>query len=128
MIRGPFAVSMPTGSSRLMRKRRLSSRQRRLSVICRPGAICSFASNWRSERAVCSASSSTIPWLFLLKIRNAPCGVRSAVQTRPSSVLTMRKFVSVSVGELNALDAFASATSRGTSRTMPPAGRPGIAS
>ena len=37
-------------------------------------------------------------------MRKAPCGVRSAVQRRPSSVLTMRKSVSVSVGELNALD------------------------
>ena len=43
-------------------------------------------------------------------------------------MLTMRKFVSVSVGELNALEAFCSATSRGTRRTLPPAGRPGIAS
>ena len=40
----------------------------------------------------------------------------------------MRKFVSVSVGELNALEALTSATSRGTRRTWPPAGRPGIAS
>ena len=128
MIRGPSVVSMPTGSSSAIRKWRLSSRQRRLSVICRPGATSSSASIWRSERAVCSASSSTRPWLFLLKIRNAPCGVRSAVQTRPSAVLTMRKFVSVSVGELNALEALSSATSRGTRRTWPPAGRPGIAS
>ena len=74
-------------------------------MICRPGATCSSASIWRSERAVFSASSSTSPWLFLLKIRNAPCGVRSAVQSRPSFVLTMRKFVSVSVGELKALEA-----------------------
>ena len=81
-----------------------------------------------SERAVCSASSSTIPWLFLLKTRKTPCGVRSAVHESPSSVLTMRKFVRVSVGELNALEALTSATSRGTSRTLPPAGSPGIGS
>ena len=128
MIRAPCGVSIPTGSSRLMRKRSFSSRQRRLSVICSPGAYFSSASTYFSERAVCSAGSSTMPWLFLEKMRNAPCGVRSAVHTRPLSVLTMRKFVSVSVGELKALEALTSATSRGTSRTLPPAGRPGIAS
>ena len=127
-IRGPSSVSMPTGSSRVTRKRRLSSCQRRLSVICRPGAVLSSASICFSERAVSSASSSTIPWLFLAKTRKTPCGVRSAVHTSPSSVLTMRKFVSVSVGELNALDAFCSATSRGTSRTLPPGGSPSISS
>ncbi len=82
----------------------------------------------RSDRAVFCASSSTKPLLFFVKMRNAPCGVRSAVHCRPRLVLTMRKFVSVSVGELNALEAACSATSRGTSRTLPPAGRPGIAS
>ena len=95
---------MPTGSSSETRKRRLSSCQRRLSVICRPGATSSSASIGRSERAVCSALSSTMPWLFFVKTRKTPCGVRSAVHASPSSVLTMRKFVSVSVGELNALD------------------------
>ena len=97
-------------------------------MICRPGAYFSSASIERSERAVCSASSSTRPWLFFVKTRKTPCGVRSAVHASPSSVLTMRKFVSVSVGELNALEAFCSATSRGTRRTLPPAGRPGIGS
>ena len=62
---------------------RLSSRQRRLSVTCRPGATANSASTWRSERAVCSASSSTRPWLFFVKVRKTPCGVRSAVQRRP---------------------------------------------
>ncbi|MCA1657260.1 MAG: hypothetical protein LC713_06075 [Actinobacteria bacterium] len=109
-----------------MKKRRLSRRQRRLSVICSPGATCSSASTSRRRRAVLSASSATSPWLFLLKIRNAPCGVRSAVHTSPAFVLTMRKFVSVSVGELKALDAFCSATSRGTRRTIPFGGSPSI--
>ena len=97
-------------------------------MICRPGAYFSSPSMSFSERAVCSASSSTRPWLFFVKTRNTPCGVRSAVHDSPSAVLTMRKFVSVSVGELNALEALTSATSRGTSRTLPPAGRPGIGS
>ena len=97
-------------------------------MICRPGATCSSASTWRSDRAVSSALSSTSPWLLRVNVRKTPCGVRSAVQRRPSSVLTMWKSVSVSVGELKAPAAFCSATSRGTSRTCPPAGTASIGS
>ena len=69
----------------------------------------------------------TSPWLFLVKVRTIPSGVRSAFQARlPSGVFTERKSVRVSVGELNPLEAISTATSRGTIRTVPPAGSPGI--
>jgi hypothetical protein len=80
------------------------------------------ASTSRTVRAVCSASSATIPWLFLENTRNAPSGVRIAVHARPWSVRAMWKPVSCSVGELKPPAAICSATSLGSSRTVPPDG------
>ena len=57
--------------------------------------------------------------------RPAACAAPSS--SGPCSVLTMRKSVRRSVGELNALEAFCSATSRGTRRTSPPAAGRGSA-
>jgi hypothetical protein len=86
------------------------------------------ASTSLSVRAVCSASSVTIPWLFLGRMRKSPSGVRRAVQRWPLGVRVMWKSVRCSVGELNPLEAICTATSFGSNRTLPPLGRPGICS
>ena len=72
------------------------------------------------------ASSDTMPSDFLVSTRKTPLGERSAVQRWPCGVRTTWKSVRRSVGELNPEVATCSATSLGTSRTVPPAGRPSI--